>query len=185
MFILYLFIYFCCDTRNSLVTGLSSSIQLGVLPGASTITSILLAPSATYVVPSTSAPVSVALSQLLDSQFGSAPLMPLNPLGLLTPSANKGLSLALAVEPVPAKLVGRITSGQFMEMRDLLGDNITLTQQIEEVRNTCTFPSYILPVCSHPRLREISSLPSWIYCFFSMRIGWNYGPSGSRSPYLC
>ena len=136
-----------------------------MLPEATSITSIPLAPSATYVVPSTSAPVSVTSSQLLDSQSSGVPLMPLDPLCSLTPSANQGLSLALAVEPVPAKLVSRITSGQFVEMRDLLGDNITLTQRIEEVHNN--FPSYILPVSSRPRLREVSSLPSWIYCFLA------------------
>ncbi len=35
-----------------------------------------------------------------------------------------GLILSPSVEPVPPKLLQRITSGQFLEMRELLPDNL-------------------------------------------------------------
>ena len=73
------------------------------------------------------------------------------------------MSFSIALEPVPARLVTRITAGQFVEMRDLLGDNIALSQRVEEAHTS--FPNYILPASSRPRLREVSSLPSWLYCF--------------------
>ncbi len=71
----------------------------------------------------------------------------------------------MSLEPVPQRLVARINAGQFVEMRDLLGDNIALSQRMEEAHSS--FPSYILPSSSRPRLREVATLPSWLYCFLA------------------
>ena len=84
----------------------------------------------------------------------------------ISPSHPGSLSLSLASEPIPARLVHRIRSGQFVEMRDLLGDNIALNQHFEGVSSY--FPAQVLPASSRPRLREATSLPSWIYCFFNI-----------------
>ena len=80
-------------------------------------------------------------------------------------SSGQAMSFSIALEPVPARLLTRITSGQFIEMRDLLGDNIALSQRVEDAHSS--FPNYLLPASSRPRLREVSSLPSWLYCFLT------------------
>ena len=40
-----------------------------------------------------------------------------------------GLMLSPAAEPFPSKLVDKVNSGQFVEMRELLADNMTLLHQ--------------------------------------------------------
>ena len=71
------------------------------------------------------------------------------------------------LSPSHAKLVHRIQCGQFMEMWDLLGDKVTLNQHFEGVSSY--FPTHVLPASSRPCLREVISLPSWIYmyCFLT------------------
>ena len=44
------------------------------------------------------------------------------------------LVLTLSAQPFPARLVERIISGQFVEMRDLLTDNISLLQHLEQMQ---------------------------------------------------
>ena len=71
-----------------------------------------------------------------------------------------GLSLSISKEPIPAHLTNRI---QLVEMRDLLGDNMALTQQFESA--AVQFPLHtVLPASSRPRMRDVSS---WIYCFLT------------------
>ena len=77
-----------------------------------------------------------------------------------------GLSLSLSAGPVPAKLVTRIQSGHFVEMRDLLGNNVALSQHFEAVQSSLLAATF-LPFSTRLRLREISSLQSWIYCFLT------------------
>ena len=48
-------------------------------------------------------------------------------------------------------------------MRELLTDNISLIQQMDPLGGHCALPA--LPGVLKPRLREIDSLSSWIYCF--------------------
>ena len=50
-------------------------------------------------------------------------------------------------------------------MRELLSDNITLLSQLESVHAYPVAPA--LPGHLRPQLREITSLPSWIYCFLA------------------
>ena len=50
-------------------------------------------------------------------------------------------------------------------MRDLLGDNISLLRKLESVNIATTLPA--LPGTMKPRLREVSSLASWLYCFLA------------------
>ena len=76
-----------------------------------------------------------------------------------------GLSLSPATSPFPQKLVDRVRSGQFVDMRDLLTDNVSLIQQLNTFGGNHTFPS--LPGMLRPRLRVVTSLPSWIYCFLT------------------
>ena len=50
-------------------------------------------------------------------------------------------------------------------MRDLLGDNISLLRELESVNIATTLPA--LPGTMKPRLREVSSLAIWLYCFLA------------------
>uniref|UniRef100_A0A1X7UDW3 Uncharacterized protein n=1 Tax=Amphimedon queenslandica TaxID=400682 RepID=A0A1X7UDW3_AMPQE len=54
-------------------------------------------------------------------------VLPSAAIGAPGPPAALGISLSLSAEPIPARLVQKIQSGQFVEMRELLGDNIALT----------------------------------------------------------
>ena len=50
-------------------------------------------------------------------------------------------------------------------MRDLLGDNISLLRELESANIATTLPA--LPGTMKPRLREVNSLASWLYCFLA------------------
>ena len=76
-------------------------------------------------------------------------------------SSSTGLILSPAAAPFPRKLVDKVKSGQFVEMRELLSDNIALIQQLEDIQG---FPVHMVGA-TRPRLREVSSLPTWCYCF--------------------
>lgn len=80
----------------------------------------------------------------------------------ITPPINAGLVLSPAAEPFPHKLMEKVRSRQFVEIRELLADNISLMHQLEALQGG--FPCHSLGP-SWPRLREVSSLPTWCYCF--------------------
>ena len=65
------------------------------------------------------------------SSHHSPVVLPSQAFGMPGPPAAPGLSLSLSAEPIPARLVQKIQSGQFVEMRELLGDNIALMQHFE------------------------------------------------------
>ena len=99
-----------------------------------------------YVLLASTAPPTSAVSSLVSTWSSGAPaLIPVDhlppisslsrfPAGLpLLAPTQAGLILTPAVEPVPHKLVQCIQAEQFVEMRDLLGDNIALLQQLNSV----------------------------------------------------
>lgn len=73
-----------------------------------------------------------------------------------------GLILSPALDPVPHRLVQRIQSRQFVELRELLADNMTLRQRYDAAIGF--LPISLLPSAG-PRYREISTLLQWVYCF--------------------
>ena len=81
------------------------------------------------------------------------------------PGASGGMSLSISSRPVPARIVHQIQAGQFVEMRDLLGDNVAVKQHFEELHGSVGL--HILPMTSRPRVREVTSLPSWVCCFLT------------------
>ena len=123
--------------------------QLGILPPPHLLTSVALL-AGNQAAPLYSAPNNL-LPQTPAAQLAS---------GSQTPHST-GLILSPASEPFPQRLVDKVKSGQFVEMRELLGDNIALLQQLEDIQG---FPVATLGA-ARPRLREVTSLPSWIYCF--------------------
>ncbi len=83
---------------------------------------------------------------------------------LLQSSYGSGLILSPAEAPVPQKIVDKIRSGQFVEMRELLADNISLLEQLHSIHA----PGNISAAGpSRPRMRDVFTLPSWLYCFLT------------------
>ena len=102
-----------------LVSSLSS---LDVLPPASVLTSMVRVSEPMLIT--TSLPLIIAPEEgsVTPAQLQTA-------LSATTPAS--GMILSLALEPVPYWLVQRICTRQYVEMRDLLSDNIALHRQWE------------------------------------------------------
>ena len=84
----------------------------------------------------------------------------------LVTTSSVGMILSPALEPIPHRLVHRIQTGHFLEMRELISDNIALHNQLESIQgrvNLAALPSTVL----RTRQREVTSLVSWIYCFIA------------------
>ena len=107
--------------------------------------------------------------------MSQVPLQPLAPLGpwisstvALAPSSSRqGLILSLASDPIPHRLVQRIQAGEFVDMSDQLADNISLYNQLEAIHGQASPAS---PASLHPRLKEVPSLSSWLYCFVTYMV---------------
>ena len=87
------------------------------------------------------------------------PLLPISstaPPAIVTPVQH--FSLAPCFPPIPQKIVKKIQALEFVEMRDLLPDNISLKEKLESL------PGRPLSL-REPVVREISSLSSWVSAF--------------------
>ena len=143
----------------------ADATPLGFLPPPSSILSVLLSNTTTtphvtsgifHVVPLTS-----VSHLLLPSGFSNPVSDPgTTLLGVSALNSRGDLSLSMATRPIPARTVQLITGGQFVEMRDLLGDNAA--RHFEDMHGF-----QVLPMASRPRVREVSSLPSWVCCFLT------------------
>ena len=128
----------------------------------------LASPAALCSVPllASTAPPTSAVSSLV-STWSSGALAAYHPppISIFCRLALIQASLILlpALEPVPHKLVQRIQVGQFVEMRDLLGDNIALLQQLDSVQG----PFQSFTGGAKPRLQTFTSLSSWLHRFLA------------------
>ena len=79
------------------------------------------------------------------------------------PSKSKQpLLLSSALPPIPARTVEKIRSWAFVEMRELLPDNVALLQRLQEM----VFPRH--PPPANPScLRDIQDPLSWAACFMA------------------
>ena len=68
-------------------------------------------------------------------------------------------TLGEGLSPVPSKLVIKILKGDFVDMTELLRDNI------EAERRYARTQSFDIPSGSVPGRREVSDLFSWVQCF--------------------
>ena len=78
------------------------------------------------------------------------------------PTLSAGLILSPAAEPFPRRLVDKAKSGQFVEMRELLADNIFLVNQLEAIQGF--LPLQVLGA-TRPHLWVVTSFSTWCYCF--------------------
>lgn len=132
---------------------------LGMLPPAASIASVPLMPSLSQpslvswasTTPNTSTTWSYATNQ-----------WPHNQLPAQAAPSHAGLTLSPAAETFPKRLVDKVRSGQFTEMKELLADNMSLLHQLETVSGVSA--THMLGP-ARPRLREVASLPTWCYCF--------------------
>ena len=80
-------------------------------------------------------------------------------------TVSSGMILSPTLQPIPARLVRCICAGEFVEMRELLSDNITLIDQLEAVHGPLLTAA--TPGALRPRVREVPSLISWVFCFLA------------------
>ena len=91
-----------------------------------------------------------------------------------------GLSLSLVTSQ---KIVDRAHLGQFVDMRDLLTEKVSLLQQLDTVGGHHAFP--FLPGMLKPRLRDVTSLTAGIYWFLAyIAIKLRTGLRGSEAWWL-
>ena len=69
------------------------------------------------------------------------------------------MSLSPSTASFPQKLVDKVRSGQYMDMKDLLLDNVSLLEQLDTLGGPHASPS--LPGTLKPRFREIASVLTW------------------------
>ena len=80
------------------------------------------------------------------------------PVEAIVSPPQTGLSLSMSLRPVPSRLVSQIQAGQFIEMRDLLGDNAAVGRHVEDIRSS--MGASLVQVSARQRVREVTSLNS-------------------------
>lgn len=109
-------------------------------------------------------PGSVGWPYATGAGWGAAPQQQV-PAQPLIPAPQAGVALSPGTEPIPQKLVDKVRSRVYVDLKELLGDNISLLSRLESVNTLTTLPA--MPGVMKPRLREITSLTSWMYCFLA------------------
>ena len=73
-------------------------------------------------------------------------------------------SLGPGHKPIPAKLVSKILTRQFVELADLIPENLDVPEQIQ---HTITV-SYLVPSSpARPKRKEVIDVVTWVECFVS------------------
>ena len=128
-------------------------LSLGSIPSARSLADISLLPNTVLAAP-------------LLSSSTLAPMAPVVPSLPMPNQVSQPLLLSPSFSPLPPKLVDRIRKGEFVEMRELLTDNISLLRHLEELQPGMSSLQHATG-SSRPRLREVSSILTWTYCFLT------------------
>ena len=127
--------------------------RLKLMNSASIMSSSVSTPTMTA---SLTAPSSMALAT------GSFPLVEA---AIASTGRSQGLILSSALPHVPAKIVSKVQAAQFIQMKDLLGDNVTLVNQLDNLpANSLGGASSSIP---QPQMREVFSALTWAGCFLT------------------
>ena len=125
-------------------------------------------------------PLSLPTFSFGDHLIPPDPLLALPALGPLGPTPLNltckapPLILSSALPAVPAKVVDKINNGLFVELKELLIDNMALLQRLQEVGH----PSSHQLLSTPTRLRDIQDPLTWVSCFLSfMAVKANHDPT--------
>ena len=151
MILPFLFSYFLGLPVNSILPDAIRSVPL---------TGLGAGPLVTTVPPVSTTPSSSSATSSYVNTLG-----PLSPGLYQEPPLATSLILTPTIDPMPPKLVQRIRSGQFVELKELLPDNMALQQQLETIQGHTSLP--LLPPSLKPRFREITTPVSWAVCFLT------------------
>ena len=110
------------------------------------------------VVPRASQPPVPALSA--PSLFDYS-LVPSTSSPTLAPSVGKAFVVGPRYAPIPGKLIAKITSGAFVELADLLAENI----RAQEAEPHTYLDGKLLVAPSKKRVVEITDILTWIQTF--------------------
>ena len=71
----------------------------------------------------------------------------------------------MSLRPILVHIVSLVQAGRYVEMHDLLGDNVAMRGHLDDIRET--MGSSVLQVSSWAHVREVTTLPSRLCCFVS------------------
>ena len=144
--------------------------SLGSLPPPASLAAIDLSRSAVLSQVTPSVTASIPSLPLPTSSLPSPP--PAQQANLHPPSSSRalssigGFSLSISTPLVPERIVQQILAGRYVEMRDLLGDNMAVRRHFEDIQGS--LGSNVVQIASsRPRVREVSTIPSWVCCFLT------------------
>ena len=83
------------------------------------------------------------------------------PLGQDQLVVDTPLVVSSALPPVPGKLVKNVQSGMFVDMKEILSDNVSLLQRLGEISSGQLPHNPSLSV----KLRVVPDILTWVYCF--------------------
>ena len=153
-----------CDGYENVALFISTeSAKLGKLPDSGLIAALKLP---TFSGGDSNASKSATTANSGDTS-GSKTASPANPAGnqATTKKATSGdtspFTLGEGLPPVPAKLASKIRRGEYVDMAELLRDNM----ELERRRDTREVSSNAFGLNQQPNRREVPDLLSWVQCF--------------------
>ena len=103
-----------------------------------------------------------SLSQTIASAHILAMVAPRSTPDISPSTSSQPMVLSSTLPPIATKLVAKIQSGQFVAMKELLADNMSLCQQVE------AWPAqHVFTGAAKPRLRDVHSPLNWVSCFLA------------------
>ena len=155
---------------GSALPGTTTATHLPLIPPtASSISSVALmstAPSATPVLT-----LHTTSGGLTPSSWGLPLLSTLLTTPLSAPPVAmkaRPLIISPALPPIPAKIVERVQSGEFVDFKEFLANNVLLVHRLQELGHTGAHLSPLShALTSNSRLREINDPLTWAPCFLA------------------
>ena len=74
------------------------------------------------------------------------------------------LVIASSYPPVPARLVDKIKSGKYVDIKEMLSDNISLLRSLEAL-HPAMYAGLNIATTSKPHLRDVGDILTRAYCF--------------------
>ena len=151
-------------------------VTLGTLSHASVVLSTAVTEEIAGVGFAQASPSATVGGQVLQPEEGVlvAPVLSFGDVG----QSTGGLSLSPSMSPIPHRIVIKAQSGQFVDMSNFLSDNMASLQQLEAFGIQSTVSAF--PGTPRPRLRDVSTLPPWLFCFLAYNMAVCTGDAHTR-----